>query len=461
MQSLENGTTALVRQRMIEFLGGPNLKQATCVHLSNSRGAKDPACIIRPVRQLDYFIAYERDFSRSLHDRESLLIDLDMEYANFDFPAEPYLDRPRALGLQKSVFEIIRSILGEYGIDPLCLITGRGYHFIWRIKKSSRVYGRLVRFGRISRALKRRYCTLTPPVEIALGRAFAGAGMMMEYLMQQVKRTEGGRNTIPVEILEVLTTPQQRGKEIISLDISEYSDPLDTRFVRVPFSIYLKPYWKPGVITPQTQDHIPFIVVLPVWGDPDAMLAKSQDLAAIPAAASQASASIPEMSAGTERLVDAYEHSALYRFHQYFYEQEHEQVEDWPTTYDRTPLDFLPPCVRFMLEHPNDLLLSPAAIRLLTAVLLATRWHPRHIAGLIRSKYERDHGWLNEWYVYDAGSRADFYVRVFAGCIHTKLDRLKDLNCESLKNSGLCPDTHAHCGVEAFAEVLLQKELFV
>ena len=42
-------------------------------------------------------------------------------------------------------------------------------------------------------------------------------------------------------------------------------------------------------------------------------------------------------------------------------------------------------------------------------------WHPRSIAGLIRSKFERDYGWGTYWYRYDAAARADFYVRVLCG----------------------------------------------
>ncbi len=62
----------------------------------------------------------------------------------------------------------------------------------------------------------------------------------------------------------------------------------------------------------------------------------------------------------------------------------------WPQTYDRTPLDPLPPCARRILTQPNDALLKPAGIRHVVRSLLALGWHPRHIAGLIRSKYERD-----------------------------------------------------------------------
>ena len=51
----------------------------------------------------------------------------------------------------------------------------------------------------------------------------------------------------------------------------------------------------------------------------------------------------------------------------------------------------------------------------MTEALLAKGWHPRHIAGLIRSKFERDYGWGERWVDYSPAMRADFYVRIFAG----------------------------------------------
>lgn len=286
--------------------------------------------------------------------------------------------------------------------------------------------------------------------------------MVVEYLMHLVQQTLAGQSDIPVQILEVTVPPQQRGREIVSLDISEYADPLHTRFIRVPFSLYLKPYWKPGILTPQIKDRIPLIMVAPVFlDDLESMVYATQNLSQMQNGAQEASTTIPDLSRATENLVHAYEASSLRQFHLYFYEQSHEPVERWPLTYDRTMLDYLPACVRYILEHPNDLLLSPGAIRLVTAVLLATQWHPRHIAGLIRSKYERDYGWLNEWYVYDAGTRADFYTRVFAGLIDQKLDTMQDLNCSTLQKAGLCQQPQNGCRTQLFAEYLSQKEVLV
>jgi hypothetical protein len=87
----------------------------------------------------------------------------------------------------------------------------------------------------------------------------------------------------------------------------------------------------------------------------------------------------------------------------------------WHGGYDRTPLDDLPEGARLALKHPNDLLLRPSGMRMVVDALLQRGWHPRHIAGLIRSKFERDHGWGTQWDEYSPALRADFYARIFAG----------------------------------------------
>ena len=66
------------------------------------------------------------------------------------------------------------------------------------------------------------------------------------------------------------------------------------------------------------------------------------------------------------------------------------------------------------LMFPNDLLLKPSGIRSVTECLVERGWHPRHIAGLIRSKFERDYDWGNQWIDYSPAMRADFYVRIFS-----------------------------------------------
>jgi hypothetical protein len=115
--------------------------------------------------------------------------------------------------------------------------------------------------------------------------------------------------------------------------------------------------------------------------------------------------------------------------------------------------------VRHVLEFPNDLLLKPAGIQLVTRWLLAQGWHPRHIAGLIRSKFEDPaFGWGVDWGDYEPATRADFYVRLFS-CLHlTGLDRLVDFNCTSTREKQFCFQPPAGwCDLEPARQVLLAR----
>ena len=159
---------------------------------------------------------------------------------------------------------------------------------------------------------------------------------------------------------------------------------------------------------------------------------------------------------GPGKLLTDYWNSKLAQFHESFYSQEQHPAELWPETYDRLPLEILPACVRVALETPNDLLLRPAYIRRLVRVMLALGWHPRHIAGLICSKYRRDFGWT-QFVNVDPATRADFYTRVFAGLFASGTDDLVDFNCVSAQEQGTC--TFSTCGHNLldFKESALQR----
>jgi hypothetical protein len=111
----------------------------------------------------------------------------------------------------------------------------------------------------------------------------------------------------------------------------------------------------------------------------------------------------------------------------------------WPETYDRLDLETLPACAARILAEPNDLLLRPAGLQLVVRALVALVWRPRHVAGLIRSKYERPYGWRADLHFHDARLRAEFYTRLFAGLVRVGGDRLVDFNCKSTQEKGLCP----------------------
>jgi hypothetical protein len=226
----------------------------------------------------------------------------------------------------------------------------------------------------------------------------------------------------------------------------------------MPFSAYLKidqQSWKFGDMA----RHLPHLFMIPLYEmDVSQALLVMRDLGQVKDLARRASVQIPNQSVGMESLVMEYEQSTLANFHRRFYAEQHVSPQRWSQTYDRTPLDPLPPCARRILQEPNDLLLKPAGIQHVVRVLMAVGWHPRHIAGLIRSKYERNFGWGNQWYRYDATSRADFYTRLFSGLFAVGRDKLIDFNCRSTQEKGYCAQVECTGNLEDFRSRLLARK---
>ncbi len=138
-------------------------------------------------------------------------------------------------------------------------------------------------------------------------------------------------------------------------------------------------------------------------------------------------------------LLSSYRSSQLADFHRWYLAVEPDPPEQWGEGYDRLNVDDLPPCVALPVSRPNDRLLKPVNLQNLVRVLWAKGWHPRHVGGLVRSKYERDRGWGTLWLEYDAATRADVYARVLAGLVSDGTDDLRDFNCISHQEKGYCP----------------------
>jgi hypothetical protein len=443
--------------RMTEFLGGSSLEEATCVYVTRSLELPDYSTFTKPPQELRFFLDRGLDVSRSLWDEESLIAHVDIEYVNFDFSAEPYLRPLRAFSLQRPVETAVEKILLEYGIAPLHLLSGRGHHFLWTVKRGTPAFASLRRLGRMPPHLKHRY--LSPnflphkPLDIDLGAAFAGLGLILEYLAHRFKKEACSASEIPVELTAVRVGTQQCGSEVVSIDISEYGDPLDTRRIRIPFSAYYKSCL--GNDGSDFSVRSPILFSIPLHEcDRSQGVNLMRDESAVAELAARASVQIPEQSKPMESLITAYENSVLARFHDWFYSEDHEPSDRWPETYDRIRLADYPACIRHIFEHPNDLLLKPVTLRQVVRVMRAKGWHPRHIAGLLRSKYERDHGWGRAWFVYDAATRSDFYTRIFAGLLACGHDALSDFNCPSMKAIGLCGDSTHDCSLTDLRESL-------
>jgi hypothetical protein len=439
-----------VRRRVSEFIGATRGEDPSCKFLTGSDNTASPPFKRHATRALNSLLDGGFEICRSLWDGKALIADFDIEYVNFDNPAEAFVDAERVFGIQVPVEETIKRLLQEYGIEALHVLSGRGHHFVWRIEQGSDEFQKLSVLGHGPPSLWETEAQVHPPngraVTIELARAFAGLGLVMEFLAHRVKRIAAPHTEIPVELTAVEVGPSEHGREMISIDISEYGDPLYSRAVRVPFSAYLKPWQQPWQFDVDALVNLPLLFVIPLQGiDWRQGISTMRDSRLTTELAEHSSAKIPDETRGTAKLLRDYENSKLAEFHALFYSQEQHPPELWPETYDREPLEILPACVRVALEQPNDLLLRPAYIRRLVRVMLALGWHPRHIAGLICSKYRRDFGWT-QFVNVDPATRADFYTRVFAGLFAAGTDDLVDFNCVSAQEQGTC--TFSDCGFD-------------
>jgi hypothetical protein len=230
-----------VRARFTEFLGGLRTEEVTARFISIEGTGAYRWYHPHRTTALSELLNQRTEVARSLWDSESLLVDFDMEYVNFDDAAEPYRDSRRAFGIQRPIVDAIEELLAGYGIAPLHLLSGRGHHFVWRLDRQSHACGMLAHLGRLPDTVLGKYAEPQPPaglkVPLDLAAAFHGLGMVMEYFAHRILRSAEVCE-VPLELTAVEVGPIHRGREIVSLDVSEYGDPLHTRTLRMPFSRY-------------------------------------------------------------------------------------------------------------------------------------------------------------------------------------------------------------------------------
>ena len=430
-----------VRERIFDYLGGDASRKPTAYCLARCDGRLPTEIERIPIESWEDALNTPGDLARSLADQESLIAHLDVEYVNFDSPEEAYVDPWRIFKLQEPVIHTIEEELSHYGIRPLHLLTGQGHHFVWQISLDSEPCHRLT--GEVNPGSFGQAPSTPSPGSIG-EQAFRGLGLVMEFLAHRIKLLAAGSSEIPVDITAVEVGKLDSGRrEMISIDVSEYGDPLMERIIRIPFTHYEKP-WLSGMVERLSLElSVPKFVTLPLHEiDVQQALVLRQSSNEVIALAKRSIVRIPNQERGVSHLIETYLASPLRQFHQDYYRENIDEPSCGPDTYDQTPLECFPPCVARILAYPNDLLLKPAGIQLVTRFLIANGWHPRHIAGLIQSKFENTSlNWLpSYWTKYSPERRADFYVRLFSGQIITRLDQGIDFNCVSTQEKHSCPN---------------------
>lgn len=414
--------------------------------------------------QLGQLLDLELNLFRSVWDKQKLTFLLDVEYVCKRFPKESYVNQEATFRKLEPYYKCLMDIFAEYKIKPMTLVTGQGYHFVFDInsydrdfrdpgRKVTDVANKLVEIGSLEETLKGKYefvpsNTKRPRrVTQELGRAYDTIGMLMEFIVHKtISRVCTYDETVPPTIGDV--TIGNLMHESVNLDLSTYASPIFTRVMRTAFSVHDKHRdWSKDI----GAGHIPVQITIPRYtpcnGNELELWEVFNNRRHFQNAANYAAAintNVPQFNGQLMKLIKEYQSSKLAEFHRNFNSANSDAPWDWWQTYDKYDSRELPPCVSTALNDPNPALLQPNHLQALTRVLMKKGWPPAHIAGLVRSKYERNHGWELNWGKYDANRHSRAWVRWYAGLIIDGLDNKTDLNCVSYQERKLC--TGAGCG---------------
>jgi len=439
-----------VRRRIHEYCGDSGDGIPNCVYLTRSTAADgssvtwDRATRYSPAA-IDTLVTAGADILRSVWDSTNLLIHLDIDYQNTDFPGEAFHHPAEVFFKLEPVYRAVGHVLRRFGLPLLSLMTGQGYHFTGRVPLGSDVTGLVAGLVPapptwLQRVGTRRPEWMAAEITETHARAYVGAGMLVEFLAHQILRRAVRRSRLPIVFNGTVVGSGLVGRECVSIDLSYAGDPMDVRHIRVAFGAYQKHRLRPDVVGHRVAFELPAFVVVPRTGEPLAnLLGDGRDLRHAARLARSRPAGLPVVTEGVRRLVAAYAQSSLGAFHRSFYATPVRRGGASDEWFASLPLSRWPPCVVRPLTVPNDLLLQPAFVQHVTRWLLAEGMPARDIAAVVHSRYATDCGWGGRWSWLDRETRAEFDVRVFAGLAATGLDRAIDFNCRSAQEKGVCP----------------------
>jgi hypothetical protein len=414
---------AHVRQRLREYLGATDGGEPTARSISAMTPDVPPPVAWEHAwrggpADLDLACDAGADISRGLLDSRFLIFFVELDYTNPESPGEPFVHPVDVFADMEPAYAAVCQVLAQFGLAPIVLVSGRGYHFV----------GRVPRDGSVARVL----AGLVPDDMPEPG--WAGMCCVVEHLAHLVIRAYGaGRIPLVVNGLPVGNTP--RGRRAISLDLSYAGDPLVVRHIRCAFSTYQWHKFRPDIFGAPVSALEPLVVVPRTGASLRATFRRGRTMGAAMRIARRSSGEIPDVTGGVARLIADYATSPLETFHRRFHADLH------TGRVGQLPGD-LPKCVQVSLDRPNDLMLKPEHLQHVVRMLLARGWRAVDIVSLVRRCYEAPHDWGDRWTTrMNPAMRAAFEVRLFAGLVAAGVDDLVDFNCVSAQEKGLCPQS--------------------
>ena len=153
-----------VQERIAEYCGGSAQEPELCTaeylvgygEALIGNLAPEPY-VSTPKKGFHYILDNGLDIFRSLWDRVHTLGVLDVEYFNLDHPGAVYLDQVGVFKKIEPVYRAILDVYGRYGIQPLVLMTGQGYHFSFQIQSGTKTDLMLEGMGNLIDSLEGKY----------------------------------------------------------------------------------------------------------------------------------------------------------------------------------------------------------------------------------------------------------------------------------------------------------------
>ena len=441
-----------VRGRMDDYCNFSTKKQPSCEYLVGFGetlkriGYQRPIMVV-PTDRMDELIDVGLDLFRSVWDREGTLSILDIEYFSLDSLAPLYTDQVRYFEIMEPTFRAITDLFDEYGIPHLNNNTPSGYHFESKLPFATRAHGKLEKIGFLEETLKSQYASLpesdgkcTRRMTDAAALGYSAIGRLMEFFCHRVMLAARAHSELPITIADTAPGTTARGREGISLDITQYGDNLNMRSIRLAYSGHQKHKVYVNRVGMEVANGTPIYACVPrgklgieeIYDVRRSLESAREYAETVPAA-------IPRASRGWSRLVDDYRASPLFAFHRQFDSIRHEPRRRWDQTYLNLELKRMPACVAMPLMNANPWLLMPTNILTVCRYFFSLGWHPKHIAGLLKAYYSQGPFWSIDWQHYNVEVRANFWARVYCGMIAMGVDTLDDFDCGAQAEKEFCP----------------------
>ncbi|MBP7651809.1 hypothetical protein KA977_00210, partial [Candidatus Dependentiae bacterium] len=399
---------------------------------------------------LDIFCSLWRD--------DGTMLALDIEYFNLSYPGEVHANPYKTFYKIEPVYQIIKKVFDEYGLELLITMTGQGYHFtcIWPFEYEHHL---LENIGALEHTTIRKYqfrkYKIGGEVPLNIGKAFSGACRLIQFLTHKIiqecdKKRADGEKIIPVIFSDIPTGPAGKGiynegQEAISLDVTLYSDPVYARSIRIPFSTYQKHKvlrWKVGE---WLANNVPICTCIPRYWPKMSFTPNLNDLMNIRRRndnkhfdytveyANSADTKLPRNIEPWKKVINDYKKTRLYNFHKTF-DEKYYTTETNPNFNIDNVIRELPPCYAAAMETPNDNLLKPFYLQGIIRILDKKGWHPKDIAQLIYSRYKP----MRKWGYLSPEKLAHFWTELYCGAIWNGIDSKIDMNCISQQERNMC-----------------------